>query len=351
MKKISIVLVATLLGALLIWNSISKTPTPLVLEDETQTIVEPTTDTTVTSTASVDIDPALPDYQKASGVSGNLSSVGSDTLANLMTLWTEEFKRLYPNVNIQVQAAGSSTAPPALTEGTSSFGPMSRKMKDGEVEAFEKKYGYKPTYIPVAIDALAVYVHKDNPLESLTIPQVDAIFSSTRKCGGQENITTWGQVGLTNEWANRRFQLYGRNSVSGTYGYFKKKALCKGDFRNTVNEQPGSASVVQSVGMSINGIGYSGIGYKTSGVKALALAKKTGETFMAASKENAVKRKYPLARYLYLYMNKEPNKPLPPLEVEFIKMVLSKSGQIVVAKDGYVPLPAKIVNKVLDKLQ
>jgi len=293
---------------------------------------------------------SLPDYQKASGVSGNLSSVGSDTLANLMTLWTEAYKRLYPNVNIQVQAAGSSTAPPALTEGTSNFGPMSRKMKHKEVEAFEKKYGYKPTFIPVAIDALAVYVHKDNPLKALTIQQVDAIFSSTRKCGAQENVSTWGQVGLTGAWKNRAIQLYGRNSVSGTYGYFKKKALCKGDYKNTVNEQPGSASVVQSVSSSINGIGYSGIGYKTSGVKTLALAKKRRKGFIAATKENAVNGRYPLARFLYLYVNKAPNKPLAPLEAEFIKMVLSKTGQQVVEKDGYVPLPAKTVKKVLRKL-
>jgi len=297
------------------------------------------------------VDAGVPEYQRTSGVSGNLSSVGSDTLANLMTLWAEEFKRLYPNVNIQIQAAGSSTAPPALTEGTSNLGPMSRKMKDKERDAFEKKYGYKPTAIPVAIDALAVYVNKDNPIKGLTIPQVDAIFSSTRKCGYPEDITTWGQVGLTGAWKDRPIQLYGRNSVSGTYGYFKKKALCKGDYKNNVNEQPGSASVVQSVTSSLNGIGYSGIGYKTSGVKAVALTKKEGTPFIEATPENAVSGKYPLARFLYIYVNKAPNKPLPPLEGEFIKMVLSKVGQNVVIKDGYIPLPEKVVEKALAKLQ
>ncbi len=297
------------------------------------------------------VDAGVPEYQRTSGVSGNLSSVGSDTLANLMTLWAEEYKRLYPNVNIQIQAAGSSTAPPALTEGTSNLGPMSRKMKDKERDAFEKKYGYKPTAIPVAIDALAVYVNKDNPIKGLTIPQVDAIFSSTRKCGYPEDITRWGQVGLTGAWADRPIQLYGRNSVSGTYGYFKKKALCKGDYKNNVNEQPGSASVVQSVTSSLNGIGYSGIGYKTSGVKAVALTKKEGRPFIEATPENAVSGKYPLARFLYIYVNKAPNKPLPPLEGEFLKMVLSKVGQNVVIKDGYIPLPAKVVEKSLAKLQ
>ena len=297
------------------------------------------------------VDPALTEYKKESGVAGNLSSVGSDTLANLMTLWAESFKRYYPNVNIQIQAAGSSTAPPALTEATANIGPMSRKMKDKELDAFEKKYGYKPTAVPVAIDALAVYVNKDNPIEGMTIAQVDAIMSSTRKCGYPTDIVTWGDAGLTDFWANKSIQLYGRNSVSGTYGYFKKKALCKGDFKNNVNEQPGSASVVQSVSTSLNGIGYSGIGYKTSGVKAVALTKKAGSPFVAATPENALSGKYPLARFLYVYVNKKPNQPLAPLEREFIKMVLSKEGQQIVIKDGYIPLPASVVEKRLAELQ
>ena len=296
------------------------------------------------------LDKNLPDYKRASGVSGNISSVGSDTLANLMTLWAEEFKRLYPNVNIQIQAAGSSTAPPALTEGTSNLGPMSRKMKDKELQSFEKKHGYKPTAIPVAIDALAVYVHKDNPVKGLSIPQVDAIFSSTRKCGSKQTISRWGDAGLDGTWKDRTVQIYGRNSVSGTYGYFKKKALCKGDYKTTVNEQPGSASVVQSVSASLNGIGYSGIGYKTSGVRAVPLTKKPGKPFIAASTENAASGKYPLSRFLYVYVNKAPNKPLAPIEKEFVKMVLSKSGQQVVIKDGYIPLSSKLVRKQLKKI-
>lgn len=295
------------------------------------------------------VDAGVPEYQKASGISGNLSSVGSDTLANLMTLWAEEFNRAYPNVNIQIQAAGSSTAPPALTEGTSNLGPMSREMKDDELEAFEDKYGYKPTAIPVAIDALAVLVNKDNPIKGLTMEQVDGIFSSTDKCGGA-NIDTWGDAGVS-AWGSKSIQLYGRNSVSGTYGYFKEHALCKGDFKSNVNEQPGSASVVQSVTSSVNGIGYSGMGYSTSGVKMVPLAKKGSKTFVDATPENAVAGTYPLTRYLYVYVNKKPNQPLAPLENEFIKMVLSKTGQQVVIKDGYIPLPAKVVDKVIATLK
>jgi phosphate transport system substrate-binding protein len=227
---------------------------------------------------------------------------------------------------------------------------MSRTMKDEEIVAFEKKHGYKPTAVPVAIDALAVYANKDNPVAGLSIAQVDAIFSSTRKCGGAKEIGKWGDVGMTGDWAGRPIALYGRNSVSGTYGYFKEKALCKGDFTKRVAEQPGSASVVQSVTGQIGAIGYSGIGYMTSGVRAIPLSKKDGEPFVEANAANALNKSYPLSRVLYVYVNKRPNQPLQPLEREFFKMVLSKQGQEVVVKDGFVPMPAAMVNKALSDL-
>lgn len=292
------------------------------------------------------VDPKLPDYSRTSGVSGNLTSQGSDTLANLMTLWAEEFKKNYPNVNIQIQAAGSSTAPPALAEGTSNVGPMSRMMKDSEIEAFEARHGYRPTAVPVAIDALAIFVHKDNPIKGLTIDQVDAIFSSTRRCGAEKDVTRWGDLGMTGAWANRPIQLYGRNSVSGTYGYFKDNALCKGDFKNSVNEQPGSASVVQSISTSLNAIGYSGIGYRTSSVRTVPLATKASERFIDATPEQAASGEFPLSRFLYVYVNKRPNQPMQPLDREFVKLILSKQGQEVVVRDGYVPLPASLAEKL-----
>lgn len=295
------------------------------------------------------VDANLPTYTKVSGISGNLSSVGSDTLANMMTFWAEEFKRQYPNVNIQIQAAGSSTAPAALTEGTAQFGPMSRAMKKNEIEAFEKRYGYKPTEVRVAIDALAVFVNKDNPVKGLSIEQVDAIFSSTLKCGGNKQIERWGDLGLDGTWQDKDIQLFGRNSVSGTYGYFKEESLCKGDFKTNVNEQPGSASVVQSVSSSLNAIGYSGIGYVTSGVRAVALSKKDGQ-YIDATMENATSGAYPLSRFLYVYVNKHPNKPLAPLDREFLKMILSTQGQTIVAKDGYIPLPHAVVMKEIKEL-
>jgi len=295
------------------------------------------------------VDAKLPGYSKTSGVSGKLTSVGSDTLANLMTLWSEEFKRQYPGVSVQIQAAGSSTAPPALTEGASNFGPMSRKMKSSEEKAFEDKYGYKATGIPVAIDAIAVFVHKDNPVKGLTLEEVDGIFSSTRKCGGAE-VTKWGQVGVGGSLGKMEIQIFGRNSVSGTYGYFKKNALCKGDYRSNVNEQPGSSAVVQSITSTINAIGYSGIGYRTAGVRTVPIAAKGSKKHYDATAENALTGDYPISRYLYVYINKAPNKALPPLEAEFVKMVLSKEGQEVVVKDGYIPLAESFASKYRNNL-
>lgn len=299
--------------------------------------------------AQVQVDPNLEAYESVSGVSGNLNSIGSDTLNNLMTLWAEGFRAIYPNVNIQIEGKGSSTAPPALIEGTAQLGPMSRPMKATEIDAFEKKFGYKPTPIRVAIDALAVFVHKDNPITGLTMTQVDSIFSSTYKRGGQP-ATTWGDVGLGGSLANTPFSLFGRNSASGTYGFFKDVALSQGDFKDTVKEQPGSSSVVQGVSSDLSGIGYSGIGYTTSGVKALALGSKEGE-FFEPSLENSLSGDYPLARFLYVYVNKKPNEPMDQLTSEFIKFVLSKAGQEVVVKDGYYPLPATVASGVMSDLK
>jgi phosphate transport system substrate-binding protein len=301
--------------------------------------------------ANIKVDENLKDYVIVGGVSGNLNSVGSDTLNNLMTYWSEEFRAKYPNVNIQVEGKGSSTAPPALIQGTAQLGPMSRKMKDSEIEKFEERYGFKPTTIGVALDSLGVFLNKDNPIDALSLQQLDAIFSKNRKGGAPEDITVWGQLGLKGEYAMMPISIYGRNSASGTYGYFKKHALFKGDYKDTVKEQPGSASVVQSVTEDKGGIGYSGIGYKTSGVKAIALSKKDGDTAYEPTYENVLNGKYPLGRMLYINVVKKPNEPLPKVVEEFIRFVLSKEGQKIVVKDGYLPLPAKVAEQQLEKLK
>ncbi len=296
------------------------------------------------------VDPALPAYKSVSGVSGNLKSIGSDTLNNLMTLWAEGFSAAYPNVKIEIEGKGSSTAPPALIAGTSQFGPMSRPMKSAEIDQFEKKFGYKPSAARVAVDALAVYVNKDNPIQCLTVQQVDAIFSKTRKGGMAKEIATWGEAGLTGEWANKPISLYGRNSASGTYGYFKEVALFNGDYKDSVKEQPGSSTVVQGVASDKYGIGYSGVGYKTADVRSVPLAAKPGAKCYDATGDNAYSGDYPLSRFLYVYVNANPNQKLDPLRAEFVKFVFSKQGQQGTVKDGYFPITKQIADEDLKKL-
>ncbi|HXH82859.1 MAG TPA: phosphate ABC transporter substrate-binding protein PstS family protein [Candidatus Tectomicrobia bacterium] len=301
--------------------------------------------------AQVQVDPGLPVYKPVSGVSGNISSVGSDTLNNLMTYWAELFNRHYPNARVQIEGKGSSTAPPALISGTAQLGPMSREMKGSEVDQFEKRYGYKPTPLRTAVDALAVFVNKDNPIRCLSMSQVDAIFSKSRRRGGRADLATWGQLGLTGDWANRRISLYGRNSASGTYGFFKEHVLRNGDFKDTVKEQPGSAAVVQGVTVDRYAIGYSGIGYATAGVKAVPISDKDGGKCAEATADNAYNGSYPLARFLYVYVNKAPSKPLDPIVREFARVIFSRDGQEAVVKDGYFPIPAQIAREELNKVQ
>jgi phosphate transport system substrate-binding protein len=298
-----------------------------------------------------EVDPALGSYQRAAGeVSGSLKCVGSDTMNNLVALWAEGFKKFYPSVREAVEGKGSASAPPALTEGTCTFGPMSRDMKPSEVDAFKEKHGYPPVMVPVAIDMLAVFVHKDNPLAGLSLQQVDAIFSKNRTGGAKDEIRTWGDLGLEGEWKDKPISLYGRNATSGTYGYFKEHALFKGDFKPTVKEQPGSSAVVQAVASDRFAMGYSGIGYRTADVRAVPLAAKTGTPFVEAEPKFAYSGEYPLSRFLYLGVNHKPGTALDPLRREFLRYVLSGTGQGDVKKDGYLPVTAAVAKRALSSV-
>jgi phosphate transport system substrate-binding protein len=306
--------------------------------------------TAAAASLAVSVDPSLPAYKPVSGVSGSLKSIGSDSLNNLMTLWSEGFRSQYPSVSIEIEGKGSSTAPPALVAGTAQFGPMSRPMKAAEIDAFEKKFGHKPAAFRTAVDALAVFVHKDNPVKCLSLQQVDAIFSKTRKGGAAKDAATWGDVGLTGEWAAKPISLYGRNSASGTYGYFKEVALFEGDYKDSVKEQPGSSTVVQGVASDKYGVGYSGVGYKTADVRSVPLSATPGAECYDAVSEHAYSGAYPIARFLYIYLNKAPNQKLEPLRGEFVRYVYSKQGQEAVVKDGYFPVTAPIVAEDLKTL-
>ena len=305
--------------------------------------------TASTGSQPITVDNALPQYSKVAGVTGNLSSMGSDSLNNLMAFWVESFCKEYPNVRIQVEGKGSGTAPPALIEGTAQLGPMSRDMTSGEIDQFEKKFGYKPTKIAVALDTLAVFVHRDNPINELSLPQLDGIYSKTFTSGNRD-VKTWGDVGVKGDLEARPISLYGRNSASGTYGYFKEIALFKGDYKDTVKEQPGSSAVVQGVNSDRFGIGYSGIGYLTSGIKALAISKEVNGQAYSATYANALSGDYPLSRYLYIFVNRHPQNGLSPVVKEFLTFVLSKEGQEIVVKDGYLPLSAQMSSNEVKKL-
>lgn len=293
---------------------------------------------------------SLPVYGvREQGLSGTLSLTGSDTLARMSSAWVEEFKILYPNIQTQLQASGSSTAPIALMESTAQFGVMSRVMRQREIDAFQKKHGYKPIALRVALDAIGIIVNSDNPIVGLNLSQIDSIFSSTLRCGANKAITTWQELGNEAPWAKRKIQLFGRNAASGTYSFFKQHALCQGDFKTGVNEQPGSASVVQAVASSISAIGYAGIGYQIGGARFIPIAV-SGDDYISASHFNIINGRYPLARHLYVYVNKHPLKPLSPIEEEFIRFIYSKQGQNIVAKEGYIAVDVSLAEQELLKI-
>jgi phosphate transport system substrate-binding protein len=294
--------------------------------------------------AALAVDPAIPAYVPVQGISGTIKSVGSDTMNNLMAAWGETFKSFYPSVAVAVEGAGSSTAPPALIEGQAQFGPMSREMKQSEIDQFRDEFGYEPTALPGAIDCLAVYVHRDCPLEEITLEQIAAVFGS-----GQ--TMTWGDLGVTDPaWADTPVAVYGRNEASGTYGFFKEMALGGRDFRDTVRVQQGSSGVVQAVGSDPHAMGYSGIGYRTAAVKPLALSNSESGPFVAPSYEAALEGAYPLARALYVYVNFDARTGLDPLRAEFIKVMLSRQGQEAVIKDGYYPVTADMATEARSRL-
>jgi phosphate transport system substrate-binding protein len=295
------------------------------------------------------LDLELSPYKPLSSLSGKLKSVGSDTMFHEMELWAEGFKALYPGVQIEIEGKGSNTAPPALLAGEAQLAPMSRQMTPDEMESFQSKIGYKPTGVLVAVDALAIYVHKDNPIQCLNVDQLERIFAAEPR-NGAKSARTWGDVGATGEWASRPIVAYGRNALSGTYKFFKQNVLGGADFRDAVQQQPGSEAVVASVTGDLNAIGYSGIGYKTAEVRAVPVAPTGSKKCFDAGFENTYTRKYPLARGLYVYVLKDPKTPIDTLSGEFVKYVLSRDGQAQAKKGGYYPITRNIREHELTRL-
>lgn len=296
------------------------------------------------------VDPGLPAYSPIDGLSGHLKSIGSDTLGRESEVWANAFEKLYPNVKIEIEATGSATAPAALLDGRAQFGPMSRPMNAEESAAFEKKNGHPISRFRVAVDALAVYVNKANPVPCLTLPQLSGVFSSNRMVPGSANIRSWSDLGLAGEWAGRPITLYSRNTLSGTYEYFRETALYGGDYKPEIKQQIGSEAVVRSVASDKFGIGYSGIGYKSEGVRAVPLAAHYGATCYEPSADATLSGKYPIARFLYIYLDKKPDQVLDPLRAEFVKFVLSREGQELAKQGGFFPITNEIRESDLSRL-
>ena len=295
----------------------------------------------------VKVDAKLPEYNAVTGISGDIQLIGSDTMLGQVTELSEGFKKRYSSVTIGIEAEGSSFGPPALISGKALFAPMSRAMKAKEVDDFKKKFGYPPVAIPTSIDMLTVYVHQDNPIKGLTLQQVDAVFSRTLKGGAPKVLTTWGELGLTGEWANKPITLYGRTSASGTNRFFREHALFNGAFREEVQEQTGSSSVVKEVANDKYAIGYSGMGSKTEGVRSLQLAQDYKSEYYAPIPEHAYSGDYPLTRFLFLYLNYAPGTELEPLGREFIYYLYSQQGQSDVVRSGFLPVGDVVVTRAL----
>jgi phosphate transport system substrate-binding protein len=305
---------------------------------------------TVTSTAAENTEvqkllDQLQQYKKGESVTGTIKSKGSDTMQPLMNAWLESFQKLHPSVTSEVSHNGSSQAPKAVIDDQATFGAMSRDWTQTELGDFKKAHGYDPLRIATCIDMLAIYVHKDNPITGLTLPQIDAIFSNTRKGGFKQDIKTWGDLGLTGEWATKPIVLYGRSEGSGTYKYFQEHALFKGTFKPNYKTAPGSSGVIDAITNDKFAIGYSGIGYNNPSVKVvpISLGENANDPFVTAVAEHAYDESYPLSRYLYLSFKQKPREPVDSLRREFLNFVFSQQGQKIVNENQYLPLPAEDV--------
>ncbi|WP_447980504.1 PstS family phosphate ABC transporter substrate-binding protein [Candidatus Nitrospira bockiana] len=308
-----------------------------------------------------DLDVIAP-YVPSPNVAGRITIAGSETMKPLLTQLASEFALLQPEIKVAIEGEGSEAGIREFIVGYSGqrrgekargghdaaaqVGMLasSRELTEQEVKAFTARYGYPPLMIPIALDAVAVYVHRDNPLPGLTLQQLDAIFSTSLKRGGRP-ITTWGALGLQGDWEHKPIRLHGRDKDSGTRRFFELVALAGGSLREEVTEQPGSASEILAIAKDPAAIGYAGIGYQGSFVRTVPLAKEPGDPFIAPSLETVLKGTYPLSRPLLLYVNQPPNGKWRPALLEFLRFVNSREGQAIVAKGKFFPLPAPMIAK------
>jgi phosphate transport system substrate-binding protein len=294
-----------------------------------------------------DLDPKVPPYRSVKDVTGQLSIAGSDTMKPLTESWAAGLQQRYPRLSIKVESKGSEAGMAALLEGKVQIVAMSRRMTQQEVIEFKREFGHEPTEVAVAVDALAVFVHKDNPIEGLSLMQLDAMFSKERRRGLLYPVSTWGDVLVLEEgWAEAPINLYGRNGNSGTASFFKEHVLNGAALKNSMVAVAGSASVVLEIMSDRFGVGFSGIGYQTSGIRPVPLASVEGGRHIHPSFQSAMDGSYPLRRNLYLYLNKPPKTDASSPLAEYVKFALSRQGQQIVLSHGYYPLPTTELNRL-----
>jgi len=298
----------------------------------------------------VEVDAALPSYKPVKTLRGRLRSVGSDTMNELMKSCAEQFvERFHPKLRIMHEGKGSSSAPPAICEGLADVGPMSRPLKDVEVKQFVDAFGGQPVQLATAIDAIAVYVHPSNPVakRGLNLQELDAIFSTTRKLGYPRDVTKWGDIGVSGDWATRSVTVFSRNKLSGTYALFRKVAMGKGEYKTTNREMVGSAAVIDGVAADANAIGYTGIGYKSNKVSIVPISAGANTPAYLPDPKHAYSGAYPFARPLLITVARKGDQPLTALQQEFLRYVFSREGQTQVAEKGFFPIDAATARKQL----
>lgn len=294
------------------------------------------------------VDPSLPVYRPGEQLSGKITLVGSNTMSQVASLWIEGFRQFHPNVEFDNQIKGSANAVSSVIHEEATFGLLTRSIHPQEVAAFEQKFGHPPTVLTPTYEPIAVYAHESNPIEGLTIQQLDAIFSTTRLRGAAAAATTWGDLGLRGEWASRPIVLQGRSSDTGSVVFFREAVLAGGAYRRDIVDHPSNVDLVKGVAGDPGAIGFAGRTYMLPGVKTIPLSAGDGAPCVDVHSVEATQGQYPLIRPLQLVVNQAPGADLPPLQREFLKYVFSRLGQEDVLRAGFQPISGRPAEIALD---
>lgn len=294
----------------------------------------------------------LPEYQPGSLGKTSLSSVGSDSMADLVDLWAAEFNKFHPQTKVQVVSRGSATAPAALIEGTADVGPMARPMKSVELEKFKRSYGFEPTQIRTAMAGVAIYVSKSNPIKSISFEQLDALYSKSMNRGAKAEIASWQDLGVNLGVSKNDVMLLGAGLSSFARSFFRQQVLMLGDFSSDVTMTADTASMLETISLNDNAIGFGAVLDEIpEGVRLLPVSRSGDGKAVLPTKTALRNGDYPLGRFLNVYIVREPGKEIDPETKEFLRFVLSKNGQAIVAEEGLLPLPVSIAKQELAKLK